>query len=83
MKNLLFERHIGASAEQVGVRLYRVATGFIAERFVVQGNQMVAVQVLPMFALADFEGFALSDPHYLLMRAIYGEVRQLVWGSQG
>ncbi|WP_233860015.1 hypothetical protein [Paraburkholderia sp. HD33-4] len=81
MKNLLFERHIGVLTEQIGIRLYRVATGFVAERFVVQGNQMVAVQVLPMFALADFEGFASSDPHYPMMKAIYGEVRQLVWGS--
>ncbi|WP_321899453.1 hypothetical protein [Paraburkholderia heleia] len=83
MKNLLFERHIGTSTEQVGISLYRVATGFIAERFVVQGNQRVAVQVLPILALADFEGFASSDPHYPMMRAIYGEVRQLVWGNQG
>lgn len=80
MRNLLFERYIAASTEQVGIRLYRVESGFIAERFVVQGKQMVAVQVLPMFELADFEGFASSDPHYSMMRAIYSEVRQLVWG---
>jgi hypothetical protein len=81
MKNLIFERHVGASSERVGVRLYRVTTGFIAERFLVQGNQTVAVQVLPMSIRADFEGFALADPHYSMMRSIYGEVRQLVWGG--
>ena len=80
MKNLIFERHVGASSEMVGVRLYRVTTGFIAERFLVQGSQTVAVQVLPMSVRADFEGFALADPHYSTMRAIYGEVRRLVWG---
>lgn len=82
MKNLIFERVVGASTERVGVRLYRVATGFIAERFLVQGDKTVAVQVLPMSARDDFEGFAAADPHLSLMQYIYGEVRQLVWGNQ-
>lgn len=82
MKNLIFERDVGAATERVGVRLYRVTTGFIAERFIVQGDQTVAVQVLPMSIRNDFEGFASADPHYALMQNIYGEVRQLVWGSE-
>lgn len=82
MKNLIFERHVGAPTERVGVRLYRVATGFIAERFVLQGNQAVAVQVLSMSVREDFEGFAAADPHYSLLQNAYGEVRELVWGSQ-
>lgn len=82
MKNLIFERDVGAPTERVGVRLYRVAKGFVAERFLVQGDQTVAVQVLPMLVRDDFEGFAAADPHYSLMQYIYGEVRQLVWGSE-
>ncbi|WP_218058325.1 hypothetical protein [Burkholderia singularis] len=82
MKNLIFERSVGASAERVGMRLYQVTSGFIAERFLVQGDQTTLVQVLPMSTRSEFDGFALADPHYSAMRMIYGEVRRLVWGNE-
>lgn len=81
MKSLVFERHVGAATERVGLRLYQVAKGFIAERFLIQGDQTVAVQVLPMLLREDFDGFAAADPHYSLLRYVYSEVRQMVWGS--
>jgi hypothetical protein len=81
MKRLIFERAVSAAAERVGLRLYQVATGFIAERFLVQSDQTVLIQVFPMSICSDFDEFALADPHYSLMRVIYGEVRKIVWES--
>lgn len=82
MKSLIFEGAVEASAERVGVRLYKVASGFVAERFLIQEDQTVLVQVLPMSARADFDGFASADPYFTEMRSIYGEVGNLVWGCE-
>ncbi|MBB5498742.1 hypothetical protein [Paraburkholderia sp. MM5384-R2] len=79
MKNLVYERAISADVEQVGIRLYQVPSGFIAERYLIQGDELMLVQILPVSSKDEFEKFALSDPHHSAMRVIYMEVRNIVW----
>ncbi|WP_455289935.1 hypothetical protein [Cupriavidus necator] len=81
MKTLIFERAVDTSPESVGMRLYQVTAGFIAERFLVQGDETVLVQILPMSVSTDFDSFASADPHYGIMKSIYCEVRKIVWGE--
>jgi hypothetical protein len=39
------------------------------------------VQIMPISSKGEFEKFALSDPHHSVMRAIYMEVRNIVWAD--
>lgn len=82
MKTLVYERAVSAHAERVGIRLYQVASGFIAERYLVQGDEMTLVQVFPVSSKEEFEGFVLADPHHLAMNGIYAEVRRIVWPNE-
>jgi hypothetical protein len=79
MKRLVYERTVVADSEQVGVRLYQGDSGFIAERFLVQRDNITLVQILPVASKEDFEAFVHADPHRVLMRGIYQEVRNIVW----
>ncbi|CAE6848991.1 hypothetical protein R69658_07066 [Paraburkholderia aspalathi] len=79
MKNLVYERAVSAGVEKVGIRLYQVSGGFIAERYLIQGDELTLVQILPVSSKGEFETFALSDPHHSVMRKIYMEVRNIVW----
>ncbi|MEX3815749.1 hypothetical protein AB3X96_36870 [Paraburkholderia sp. BR13439] len=81
MKNLVYERAVSADVEKVGIRLYQVPSGFIAERYLIQGDELMLVQILPVSSKGEFEKFVLSDPHHSVMRAIYMEVRNLVWAD--
>lgn len=81
MKNLVYERAISVDVEQVGIRLYQVPNGFIAERYLIQGDELMLVQILPVSSKDEFEKFALSDPHHSAMRGIYMEVRNIVWAG--
>ncbi|MFL9921927.1 hypothetical protein PQR75_42810 [Paraburkholderia fungorum] len=81
MKNLVYERAVSADIEKVGIRLYQVPRGFIAERYLIQGDELMLVQILPVSSKGEFEKFVLSDPHHSVMRAIYMEVRNIVWAD--
>ncbi|MFM0068431.1 hypothetical protein [Paraburkholderia aspalathi] len=81
MKNLVYERAVSADVEKVGIRLYQVPRGFIAERYLIQGDELMLVQILPLSSKGEFEEFALSDPHHSVMREIYMEVRNIVWAE--
>jgi hypothetical protein len=81
MKNLVYERAVSADVEKVGIRLYQVPSGFIAERYLVQGDKLMLVQILPVSSKGEFEKFVLSDPHHSVMRVIYMEVRNIVWAD--
>ncbi len=81
MKNLVYERAVSADVEKVGIRLYRVPSGFIAERYLIQGDELMLVQILPVSSKGEFEKFVLADPHHSVMRAIYMEVRNIVWAD--
>ncbi|MPW20061.1 hypothetical protein GCT13_25005 [Paraburkholderia sp. CNPSo 3157] len=82
MKKLIYERDVAADTDRVGVRLYQVDHGFVAERFLVQYDQMTLVQILPVASRNDFEGFARADPHHAVMRPVYQEVRTIVWKNE-
>lgn len=82
MKIVVYERSVGASPERVGLRLNKVAKGFIAERFLIQDDQTLLTQVLPMACRSDFEEFAKADPFYMAMESMYREVTTLVWGDE-
>ena len=82
MKKLIYERDVAADTERVGVRLYQVDHGFVAERFFVQYDQMTLIQILPVASRNDFEGFARADPHDAVMRPVYQEVRKIVWNGE-
>jgi hypothetical protein len=81
MKNLVYERAVSADVEKVGIRLYQVPSGFIAERYLIQGDELMLVQILPVSSKGEFEKFVLSDPHHSVMRSIYMEVRNIVWAD--
>ncbi|MGZ2749896.1 hypothetical protein [Burkholderia stagnalis] len=79
MKKLIYERDARGGAESIGIRLYKVRGGYIAERYLVESDSLALVQVLPLESRQDFDAFAEADPHYTLMRAIYDDVRRIVW----
>lgn len=81
MKNLVYERAVSADVEKVGIRLYQVPSGFIAERYLIQGDELMLVQILPVSSKGEFEKFVLSDPYHSVMQAIYMEVRNIVWAD--
>jgi hypothetical protein len=81
MKNLVYERAVSADVEKVGIRLYQVPSGFIAERYLIQGDELMLVQILPFSSKGEFEKFVLSDPYHSVMQAIYMEVRNIVWAD--
>jgi len=81
MKSLIYERTVDVDSERVGVKLYRTDRGFIAERILVQRDNITLVQVLPVASRDNFDEFARADPHHLAMVTIYLEIRNIIWKS--
>jgi hypothetical protein len=79
MKSLIYERMVGADTERVGIKLYRVDRGFIAERVLVQRDSTTLVQILPVASKDDFDEFVRADPHRLVMMPMYREVLNIIW----
>jgi hypothetical protein len=83
MKSLIYERTVGVDSERVGIRLYRADRGFIAERVLVQRDNITLVQILPIASKDDFDEFVRADPHHSPMGKIYQEVRNIIWKDGG
>ncbi|CAE6846588.1 hypothetical protein R75461_07272 [Paraburkholderia nemoris] len=73
-KHIIYEREIPLDDERLGLRLYRGKVGLLLERYLVQGDQLSLVQVLPVSSREELQRFVLSDPHRQELAVLYDEV---------
>jgi len=78
MKHLIYERSVQENGERIGLRLYRAASGFLLERYLVQGDELTLVQLLPVSSGEHFDRFESADPHHHRMSLLYREARNMV-----
>ncbi|SMG61263.1 hypothetical protein [Paraburkholderia susongensis] len=76
MKNRVFERGLDLSAERVVLILYKSEGGFILERQLIERDQTVSVQILPIIDLRDLYRFERADPYSEKLAPLYYEVQR-------
>ncbi|MDT8843994.1 hypothetical protein ParKJ_42170 [Paraburkholderia fungorum] len=75
-KNLVFERGLSIGGENVVLSLFKTTHGFSLQRRLVERDQSVSVQVLPITTLDDLRRFAMADPYSAELAPLYHEVRR-------
>lgn len=75
-KKLVFERRLNVGGENVVLSLFKTTHGFSLQRRLVERDQSVSVQVLPITAMDDLRRFAMADPYSEELAPVYYEIRR-------
>jgi hypothetical protein len=75
-KNLIFERGLSIGGESVVLSLFKTTHGFSLQRCLVERDQSMFVQVLPITAMDDLHRFATADPYSEELAPLYYEIRR-------
>ncbi|NIF56092.1 hypothetical protein F3J19_29095 [Burkholderia sp. Ax-1724] len=76
MKSLVYERGLVVGGEQIVLSLFRTSLGFTLERRLIERDQTVFVQVLPIMTLNDVQRFSAADVYSKELVPLYYEVRR-------